>query len=203
MWDDKTRFPLCWPDNWPRVQFRLSSRFGERTVGQAFQFLCREMRRLTNGEAFFLSSNIPRTKGGAGAPMSSYKQPTDPGVAVYFALNKKPVVLACDKWSHVEDNIWALAKHIEALRGQDRWGVGTIEQAFRGYMALPGLGETGGISWWKVLGVNINATPEQVKESFRILAKKHHPDHSKNGDVELWHRINQAYQQAETLFPKT
>jgi hypothetical protein len=200
MWDDKTRFPLCWPEDWPRVQFRQSSRFGDHTVAQAFEFLKNEVWRLTNGEDFIMSSNVPRTK--AGPPLSNYRQPADTGVAIYFAVNKKPVSLACDKWSRVEDNIWALAKHIEALRGQDRWGVGTIERTFRGYMALPGIGDTGGISWWKVLGVNINATPEQVKESFRILAKKHHPDHSKNGDVELWHRINQAYQQAETLFPK-
>ena len=159
MWDDKTKYPLSWPENWPRVSFRKTSRFGTHTIAYAFSFLCAEVKRLTNGEEFFLSCNVPRTKGGDGAPTANYRQPSDPGAPVYFSVNKKPVVLACDKWVHVEDNIWALAKHIEALRGQDRWGVGTIEQAFRGYMALPGIGETGGVSWWKVLGVSINATP--------------------------------------------
>src|SRR5262249_12622020 len=144
-------------------------------------FLCNELKRL-GSPSFMMSSNIPRTKGGDGPPVSGYKQPADPGVAVYFELNKKPVSLACDKWIRVEDNIWAIAKHIEALRAQDRWGVGTLEQAFRGYMALPGIGQTTGEKWWMVLGVPINATPDKIKEAFRLLAKKHHPD--KGGDRE-------------------
>jgi len=36
----------------------------------------------------------------------------------------------------VSDNIAAIAAHIEALRAQERYGVGTIEQAFAGYSAL-------------------------------------------------------------------
>lgn len=73
----------------------------------------------------------------------------DRGAAVYFEMKGKPVSLACDKWNRVEDNIWAIAKHIEALRGQQRWGVGSIEQAFRGYTALPAIGESSASEWWK------------------------------------------------------
>jgi hypothetical protein len=153
--------------------------------------------KLAKREKWFMSSNIPRTRSGDGPPISTYKQPADPGVAIYFSINKKPVSLACDKWLRVEDNIWALAKHIEALRGQDRWGVGTIEQAFRGYMALPGIGQSSGSKWWETLGVPINSTVEQVKEAYRILVKKHHPD--RNGDAELFHRIQEAFQQFEQI----
>lgn len=135
-----------------------------------------------------LSTNVQRRLDGV--PYSNRAHPTDPGVAVYFELKGKPVSLACDKWNRVEDNVWAIAKHVEALRGQQRWGVGSIEQAFSGYTALPAPGETSGISWWKVLGVAINAEPDQVKAAFRHLAKKHHPD--VKGDPELFRRVSEA-----------
>lgn len=202
MWEEKSKYPLSWPEQWPRTNpsNRAVSRFGVRTVAVAFSFLIAEVKRLAPGQCF-MSSNIPRTKQGEGPPLSNYKQPTDPGVAVYFALNGKPVCLACDKWVHVEDNIWSIAKHIEALRGQDRWGVGTLEQAFRGYMALPGIGQASGINWWEVLGVPVNADETLIKEAYRLLAKKHHPD-MKNGERERWDRIQQAYEQAERMFQK-
>ena len=125
-----------------------------------------------------------------GQPYSNQSQPADPGAAVYFELKSKPVSLACDKWDRVEDNIWAIAKHIEALRGQERWGVGSIEQAFRGYMALPAIGESGASDWWKTLGVPINAPHEQVVQAYKILVKKHHPD--VGGDPELFRRVMKA-----------
>jgi DnaJ-class molecular chaperone len=30
--------------------------------------------------------------------------------------------------------------------------------------------------YYKILNVPTSATPEQIKESYRLLAKKHHPD---------------------------
>ena len=111
-------------------------------------------------------------------------------------MKGKPVALACDRWNRVECNVWAIAKHIESLRAQDRWGVGNIEQAFRGYMAIPE--RTGGSNWWETLGVLINASPDQVREAYRILAKKHHPD-VLGGNAELFRRVNEAYQQFNNL----
>lgn len=195
MFDDKSKHPLCWPDTWPRAPFRHSGRFGERSVSVAFGFLVDEMRRL-GCKSWLMSSNIPRSKRD-GIPLSNLSQPKDPGVAIYFTVKDKPVSLACDKWTRVEDNIWAIAKHIEALRGQERWGVGTMEQAFRGYMALPGVGETGGLSWWKVLGVPINATFEQSRQAYLNLVKKHHPD--RLGDPEAFVAIQQAWEQFEKV----
>jgi len=129
-----------------------------------------------------------------GVPYSNAAQPEDQGAAVYFTLNKRQVSLACDKWNRVEDNVYAICKHIEALRGQERWGVGSIERAFRGYTALPGIGESTGSKWWEVLGVSVNASEEQVKEAFRLLAMKHHPD--RGGSAELFGRLSEAYRQA-------
>jgi len=203
MWEEKSKYPLCWPEGWPRTNpaYRVSSRFGLRSIATAFESLIAELHRISSDDKGFMSSNIPRSKAGSGPPYSNLKNPADPGVAVYFTFSGKPVALACDKWYQVEDNIWAIGKHIEALRGQNRWGVGTMAQAFRGYMALPGIGESSGINWWEVLGLPINAGEPQVKEAYRLLAKKHHPD-MQNGERELWDRIQMAYEQAERMFKK-
>jgi len=101
-------------------------------MDEAFQILCGEMERLGT-KSWLMSCNRARRRDGQ--PYSDRSQPADTGVAVYFDLKGRQVSLACDKWNRVEDNVWAIAKHVEALRGQERWGVGSIEQAFRGYMA--------------------------------------------------------------------
>lgn len=186
------RYPLVWPENWPVSKFHEPSRFGDRSIAQAWEFLCDEMRRLGT-KKWLMSSNVKRNANGA--PYSNAR-PDHPGVAVYFDLNGRQVSLACDKWNRVEDNIWAIAKHIEALRGQERWGVGTMEQAFRGYMALPGVGDSSASDWYKTLGVAINASEAQVKEAYRLLVKKHHPD--RGGDPEFFNRVQRAMERFES-----
>ena len=37
--------------------------------------------------------------------------------------------IACDKWDSIRDNLHAVAKTIEALRGIDRWGTGEMVDA--------------------------------------------------------------------------
>lgn len=200
---EKTRYPLCWPEGWPRTsivdrqhsRFARAVRFGGarlHSMAEGIDFLAQELARMSATKEI-LSTNVPVKINGD--PYSHWAQPADPGAALYFELNGKPVSLACDKWLRVEDNVWAIGKHIEALRGQERWGVGTMEQAFRGYMALPGVGESSASDWWKTLGVPINASPEQVRAAYRILVKKHHPD--VGGDAELFNRVQKAMERFE------
>lgn len=194
----KTSFPLCWPESWQRCKFTNAARFSARTstgqrrgksMDEARRFLSDELQRL-NASRIILSTNVELRIDGQ--PMSNRRPPTDPGAAVYFTFRNKPVTLACDKWNRVEDNVWAIACHIEALRGQERWGVGTIEQSFRGYMALPERSEAS--SWWKVLELPINATREQITAARNRLAKIHHSDNG--GDDSKMAAINLAYAEA-------
>lgn len=161
-------------------------------MAESCDYLCNELRLLGAGNEI-LSTNLKLKIDGL--PYANLPQPNDVGAAVYFDFKKKPVSLACDKWNRVEDNVWAIAKHIEALRGQERWGVGTMEQAFRGYMALPAIGESSASDWWKTLGVAVNATPDQVRTAYRLLVKKHHPD--TGGDSELFNRVQKAMERFE------
>ena len=46
--------------------------------------------------------------------------------------------------------------------------------------------------YYKILGINQNASEEEVKKAFRQLAHKYHPD--KGGDEKRFKEINEAYQ---------
>ncbi len=133
-----------------------------------------------------------------GLPYSNRRSPEDPGAAVYFKLKNKPCSLACDKWNRVEDNLYAIAKHLEALRGQERWGVGSVDQAFAGYMALPPAGTSVGMSWWNVLGCAHDAPFEIVKDAYRDKARVAHPDNGGSNDAMV--AVNAAWDQARASF---
>jgi DnaJ domain len=186
------RYPLHYPVNWKRTQHPRSSRFDPtktRTFAQARDELYRQLN-LLGASKIILSTDIPLRKDGL--PYSTTKRVNDPGAAVYFHLNKTPMVLACDAWDRVIDNVWAIAQHIDALRAQQRYGVGTLEQAFMGYQALPPSATAD--AWWVVLGVSSIATANEIKEAYRKAAKTAHPD--QGGDRVRWDKIQHAYQQA-------
>ena len=48
------------------------------------------------------------------------------------------------------------------------------------------------MDYYKVLGVDENASEEQIKKAFRRMSLKHHPD--RGGDAEQFKKINEAYQ---------
>lgn len=196
----KESYPLSWPENWPRTKYRDHSRFGgsrwkgqSLTIAKAVDFVENELRMLGASD-LIVSTNL-RVKL-SGTPYSNQAQPQDPGVAVYFNLKKRATVLACDKWIKVEENLWAIGKHVEALRGQLRWGVGNIEQAFRGYAALPERGS--GKPWWETLGITINASRDQIESAYRSKAKLLHPDVSNGETHEVMIELNRAYKEALT-----
>lgn len=177
------RYPLTWPLGWPRtpVNLRRRAHFGAKRVGltkqgltmaQALERLQAELRRL-HARAVIISTNVPLRNDGM--PYSGAKPADgDPGVAVYFQLHKRPRALASDKWDRVEDNVAAVAAHIAALRAIDRYGIGTVDQAFAGY--LEGLPPAPEHDWWIVLGVPQVAGPEAIRQAFERLAKERHPD---------------------------
>ena len=208
---DASRFPLSWPAGWPRTPagdrrraaFRKTIRGTDPTTGAIVHGAAERaltvtdaLRRLTRELAFLeateeiLSTNIAVRLDGL--PRADQKEPADPGAAVYFTRKGKPISLACDAWTRTADNIAALAQHIDALRRIERYGVGTLDQAFAGYAALP----PAAMEWWLVLEVPPNATREQAEAAFLRLARQHHPD-QRGGSHDGMARLTAAREQAK------
>jgi len=187
-------YPLNWPVTWPRSTTRARSPFAARSVSKATSELLGEFRRLGVSEYnLIISTNLLLRNDGY--PRSEQRTPADPGVAVYCKIKGKDSVLACDKWATVEDNLWAIAKHIEALRGQNRWGVGSIEQAFAGYQALPAPAVKK--KWYDVLCVSPRCTLEEAQAAFRRRARDAHPDNG--GTHEQMAEVNAAWADAKAF----
>jgi hypothetical protein len=205
-----SRYPLSWPAGWKRTPARERRRAqfsrvekayntqlgrtvntGTRalSVADALRRLQGELDRLGAVDAQ-LSTNVPMRLDGL--PRSGQSEPADPGAAVYFLLKGKPLVLACDRWTRVADNIAAIAQHIDALRRIDRYGVGSLEQAFAGYTALPQ--HAGVEAWWEVLGCAPTVTVEEVEARHRALARAAHPD--VGGSHAAMARLNRARDEA-------
>jgi hypothetical protein len=193
-------YPLRWPEGRPRSREHLSALFrdnGSRmTLTTARKRLKRQLEAMTKAGQnwrvvdMVLSTNIRFTASGARDQNVSRRDPADPGVALYFDLDKKPHVLACDRWDTVSDNIAAIAAHIEALRGQERWGVADLRQAFAGHVALPAPPH-----WSEILNVDRDAPADVIQSAYRQLARSAHPD--RGGSRDAWDRLQAAYENAK------
>lgn len=195
-----SRYPLAWPAGWPRKPKvgRKHGRFSKGknyiTVAAALDRMEEELAKLKATDPIF-SSNL--RLGLRGDPIGNQREPDDNGVAVYFKLNGKPRVLACDGYTDVASNIAAIAAHIDCIRGIDRYGVGTLDQAFAGYDALPPPGASNRPPWRKVLEFGSDAKLERtmILARYRHLAGKFHPDRP-GGSHDAMAQLNEARDEA-------
>lgn len=211
---ETTAYPLSWPAGWTRTEprDRGRSRFTRRgnatdygyrpqrqiTIAEGCDDIMRELDRMGATEVI-LSTNLRLRQDEL--PYSNQKEPEDPGVAVYFTWDGEQRSVACDSWDRVADNLRAVAKSLEALRGLERWGASQIlKAAFTGFAQLPeNAGEGMNMpAWWDVLGVDRRATREDVESAFKRLAKEAHPDRRRE-DTEAppWHILQAAYDQGK------
>jgi hypothetical protein len=169
------------------------------TVGDGLARLAGELRRL-GARTVVISSNL-RTNLDGTITSKQAKVLEDPGVAVYFRLHDQPRVLACDRWTSAADNMAAIAAHIEAIRAQDRYGVGTLDQAFAGYAALPPVGGSQGGDWRAEFGIRPDEqglTLTQIEGLYRLLVQERHPDRGGSHDAII--RLNLARDAARAFF---
>lgn len=189
-------YPLTWPMGWPRSKYQDYSRLARYPLGKALQELNLELGRL-GATNIVISTNLQTRLDGL--PRSGQRQPEDSGVAVYFKLDSNDQCIPCDKWTTVEQNLRAITKTIEALRGIERWGAKEmVNAAFRGFKALPASGEATLSSqrlWHEVLEVSPTASWDVIEVAYRRLLHKVHPD--KGGTVEAFTEVQNAFKQAK------
>lgn len=163
-------YPLSWPEGWARTpdhRRTTASKFNT-TFDRARSELCKELRLLGAQ-----SDGMPYSD-------QARRRLDDPGVAVYFVLRKRQMVMARDAYTSVHDNLRSIGLGIAHLRGLERHGGGTMmERAFEGFAALPPHGSR---DCWAVLGLRPGAARDEIEGKFRELVKKHHPDNGGSSD---------------------
>ena len=191
---DSTRaYPLYWPEGWPRAKSHQvkRARFGDHSVAEGRRVIADQVR-LFGGRDLIVSSNLELRLDGN--PRSNQRQPADRGVAIFFKRAGQDMALACDIYTTVEDNLWALCRTLDALRQIERDGSPSlINRAFKGFAALP---DPDRREWWDVLGVARTANDEEIKRAYFLLAKQYHPDNSITGNPDTFRQLQTAYEQA-------
>jgi hypothetical protein len=139
-----------------------------------------------------LSSNVELRIDGQ--PRSGLPPPRDPGVALYFQLNGRPIVLACDSFTDVAQNIAAIAAHIDAMRRMERYGVATTDQMFTGFLALPAPMVVD--DWREALGNPV--TLAEAESNYRYSMRGAHPD-APAGSHEAASKLNAAITRAREV----
>lgn len=189
-------YPLQWHGGWPRHEGRRESdrRFHgqyELTIARSCARLLDELR-LLGVDDVIISSNLHLRLDGL--PYSN--QPLlgrDPGVAVYFTLKKRKLVMATDRFATVQGNLTSLALAVAGMRQIERHGGGTMmERAFTGFVAIapPNWKKP----WRHVFGVKPDWRGD-IHTLFRQKARQRHPD--AGGSDTLMAELNVAYEEAK------
>ena len=191
-------FPLSWPIGRDRTSsyLRKQAKFNT-TPGRARDELLHELK-LLGASNVVISSNVATYRRGGQdimyADQSAAKE--DPGVAVYYSWRGEQYALACDRWTTVKDNLQALNKTVEAIRGIERWGTGEMMRAaFAGFKQLPPAAGASGRPWWEVLEVAKNAPWWRVEDVYRAARAAAHPD--AGGSHEKFIEVQQAFEEAK------
>jgi hypothetical protein len=196
-------YPLQWPANFPRTkpEDRQPARFhgGGKplTIAAGRDRILSEISVFTRvGQSFridpdqvVISSDVPLRRDGK--PASGRRMPDDPGVCVYLYLDGKPQNFPCDRWDRVADNMAAIAAHLDAMRGMERWGVGGGTAHYDGFAQIEHQPER---RWYDVLGCSAQATHAEIVAAYRKARAKAHPD--RGGSDAEFQEVNDAYVQA-------
>lgn len=202
------RYPLDWPigtKRSPLGSYKPKPLFKSVTLTVAVDLIESEVRKLKGvnslGETdLIISTNVPLRNDGY--PRADYQRSviTDSGVAVYFKHDREDVVLCCDKWRTIEDNLKAIAVTIEDMRRIERNGVSDfIKRSFQGFKQLSSASRP----WWVIFNWPQipNPTPgnyDVVRASYRTMARLSHPDNG--GNQTRMQEINAAWSEAEKYF---
>jgi hypothetical protein len=164
-------YPLQWPVGMPRTPAhkRTDSRF-DVDPRRAERLMVAEIERM-GGRHVVISTDRRVKQDGTHYARDLSGAVDDPGVAVYFDRKGQRVCFACDRHHRLWENMRAIGKTIEAMRGIERWGsTELLDRAFTGFAALPSPEMRR--HWSEVLGVPRDATEAEIREAYRAKARE-------------------------------
>ena len=187
-------YPLQWPEGWARTPWekRTDGRRFNTTFTKARDDLFHELK-LLGAKSPVVSSWLPVRRDGMPYADQARRRIDDPGVAVYFQLRGRQMVMARDAFWTVHDNLRSICLGVAHLRGLERHGGGQMmERAFAGFAALAAPDTRDPFA---ILGLRPDAASVAgINYQFRNLAKKHHPDNG--GSVEEMQKLTWARDEA-------
>jgi hypothetical protein len=194
-------------DPWigPRTRLRSDTPFSS-TWSATLTLLDREIAML-GGRRYVLQIDVSERWIRQDGELYARAQPASPAVRVSFDSRHGPLMYACDRFTHWQANVRAIALALEALRKVDRYGVGGHGEQYRGWTALdsrpaemtraqaaefiahwaePDQAEKRDAAAAAILAGN----REALKAAYRAAARRTHPDLT--GDVDTFKRLNVA-----------
>ena len=127
----------------------------------------------------------------------AYSKPDHPGVIVSFKNGKnQELSFPCDRFTHWNANLYAIAKSLDALRMVDRYGVTTQGEQYRGWQALPPAPVAGSLDA-EIVALRAacgfgDVTRENWREAYRAAVKLLHPDANGGQTLPGWTRLQAA-----------
>jgi hypothetical protein len=184
--------PLQWPAGRPRTarprfsQFKATLQEAERGVYYQLEML--------GAEEVIITSNL---RAGRGGIPSTRQTAEDTGIAVYFNYNGERHCMAIDRYMYFWENMRAIEKSLEAIRGLERWGGAEIvKTSLGGFKELPAnaiITAPAGRAWYDILEVQPTASREVVEGAYKRLLHKVHPD--KGGNDAAFMELQNAWKE--------
>jgi hypothetical protein len=200
-------YPLYWPEDWPRTKdsCRNKSKYKVEFI-TARDDVARELKLLT-GDRYFdmgaakfvVSTDVPLRLDGL--PLAGQREPTDPGVAVWWVQKDQLRVMACDQWRTVRENLRGVGLAVEALRAFQRCGATQILDRALQSFDRPAL-MAPRPEWFGVLGLTVwPPSVDDVRRAYNGKVHTAHPD--KGGSDAQFIILTRAREEAEQFARRT
>lgn len=187
--------PLQWPVGQLRTQKRRKAPFGAK-MSTIVNELDRTVHKLGITDIRITTNRRVRIDGQLS--MANADNAADPAIAVYFKRKGQDVCIAFDKFNDIWGNLRAVGLYLEYMARLETYDMTEIaDKAFTGFTALPVGTIVTDEPWYIILGVESNATKEEIRDAYREKIKRHHPD--VGGSVEQFKKIRDAYERSLSL----
>jgi len=185
--------PLLWPAGRPRTVHPKHSAFSS-TLQEAEHGIYWQLGML-GAEKVIITSNLHVGKNG----LPNIRQTAeDTGIAVYFDYKDSRHCMAIDRYVYFWENMRAIEKSLEAIRGLERWGGAEIvETSLGGFKELPMNAiitpPPASRPWYDVLEVQQIASKDVIEAAYKRLVHKRHAD--KGGSSMAFIELQNAFRE--------